>query len=49
MRSHRLGLVGSGIDLSLSPAFHRLAGELVGLDVSYDLIPRDPTTSRPRS
>jgi shikimate dehydrogenase len=43
--SHRLGLVGSGIDLSLSPAFHRLAGELIGLQVSYDLIPRDPTTS----
>jgi shikimate dehydrogenase len=31
--------------MSLSPAFHRLAGELVGLDVSYDLIPRDPATS----
>lgn len=45
MTSHRLGLVGSGIDQSLSPAFHELAGELVGLDVSYDLIPRDPRMS----
>jgi shikimate dehydrogenase len=37
----RLGLVGSGIDRSLAPAFHELAGELLGLDVSYELIPRD--------
>lgn len=41
--SHRLGLVGSGIDMSLAPAFHRLAGELIGIDVSYELIPRDPS------
>jgi shikimate dehydrogenase len=40
MTSYRLGLVGSGIDQSLSPAFHRMAGERVGLDVSYELIPR---------
>jgi shikimate dehydrogenase len=37
----RLGLVGSGIDRSLAPAFHEMAGELVGIDVSYELIPRD--------
>jgi shikimate dehydrogenase len=42
MTSYRLGLVGSGIDMSLSPAFHRLAGELLGLDVRYDLIPHNP-------
>jgi shikimate dehydrogenase len=42
MTTHRLGLVGSGIDMSLAPAFHVLAGELTGLDVSYELIPRDP-------
>jgi len=41
MTSYQLGLVGSGIDRSLSPAFHEMAGELVGLDVSYELIPRD--------
>jgi shikimate dehydrogenase len=41
MTSYRLGLVGSGIDKSLAPAFHRAAGELLGLDVSYELIPRD--------
>ena len=41
MTSYLLGLVGSGIDMSLSPAFHRLAGERLGLDVTYELIPRD--------
>lgn len=45
MRSFRLGLVGSGIAHSLAPAFHTLAGDLLGLDVSYELIPRDPTFS----
>jgi shikimate dehydrogenase len=40
--THRLGLVGSGIDQSLSPAFHRLAGELLGVDVTYDLLPHHP-------
>ena len=33
MTSYRLGLVGRGIDLSLAPAFHRLAGERLGLDL----------------
>jgi shikimate dehydrogenase len=42
MARHRLGLVGSGIDRSLAPAFHELAGQLLGLDISYELIPRDP-------
>jgi shikimate dehydrogenase len=41
MTSYRLGLVGSGIDRSLAPAFHELAGELAGLDVTYELIPLD--------
>jgi shikimate dehydrogenase len=41
--AHRLGLIGSGIDMSLAPAFHELAGELLGLDVSYELIPQDPS------
>jgi shikimate dehydrogenase len=39
---HRLGLVGSGIDLSLAPAFHVLAGERLGLDVTYELVPQAP-------
>jgi shikimate dehydrogenase len=43
MTHHRLGLVGSGIDMSLAPAFHELAGKMLGLDVSYELIPRDPS------
>ena len=43
MTAHRLGLVGSGIDMSLAPAFHVLAGKLVGIDVGYELIPRDHT------
>lgn len=38
----RLGLIGDNIARSRSPALHRIAGELNGLDVSYDLfIPRD--------
>jgi shikimate dehydrogenase len=41
MTAYRLGLVGSGIDRSLAPAFHELAGQLTGLDVSYELIPHD--------
>jgi shikimate dehydrogenase len=43
MTALRLGLVGSGIDMSLAPAFHVLAGKLAGIEVSYELIPRDPT------
>ena len=39
----RLGLIGSGIDMSLAPAFHQLAGKLIGLDVSYELIALDPS------
>jgi shikimate dehydrogenase len=40
---YRLALIGNGIDKSLAPAFHTIAGRLLGLDVSYDLIPRAPT------
>jgi shikimate dehydrogenase len=40
---YRLALIGNGIDKSLAPAFHMIAGQLLGLDVSYDLFPRDPT------
>ncbi len=43
MTPHRLGLVGTGIDMSLAPAFHELAGERVGIDLSYELIPVDPS------
>jgi shikimate dehydrogenase len=39
---HRLGLVGSGIELSLAPAFHVMAGERLGLDVTYELVPQAP-------
>lgn len=34
----RLGLIGDNIKQSQSPALHRLAGALCGLDVSYDLL-----------
>lgn len=40
---YRLALIGNGIDKSLAPAFHTIAGRLLGLDVSYDLLPRSPT------
>jgi shikimate dehydrogenase len=40
---YRLALIGNGIDKSLAPAFHTIAGRLLGLDVSYDLFPRAPT------
>jgi len=40
--SIRLGLIGDNIAASLSPALHRLAGEMCGLDVRYDLlVPRE--------
>jgi shikimate dehydrogenase len=38
----RLGLIGDNIAASRSPVFHRLAGRMCGLDVSYDLlVPRE--------
>jgi shikimate dehydrogenase len=38
----RLGLIGDNIAASRSPALHRLAGEMCGLDVRYDLlVPRE--------
>lgn len=38
----RLGLIGDNISRSKSPLFHRLAGSLCGLDVTYEpLIPVD--------
>jgi shikimate dehydrogenase len=38
----RLGLIGDNIVASRSPALHRLAGRLCGLDVRYDLlVPRE--------
>jgi shikimate dehydrogenase len=43
-RPIRLGLIGSGISASLAPAFHERAGALTGLDVTNDLLERDPTT-----
>ena len=39
-RSVRLGLIGRGIDQSLAPAFHTIAGRMFGLDVTYELLPR---------
>lgn len=40
--SLKLGLIGDNIAESISPLLHRLAGEMDGLDVSYDrLVPRD--------
>ena len=41
----RLGLIGRGIDHSLAPAFHTLAGRMLGLDVSYELLPRESPLS----
>lgn len=38
----KLGLIGDNILASSSPRLHRLAGEIVGLEVTYDaLIPRE--------
>jgi shikimate dehydrogenase len=38
----RLGLIGDNISRSRSPDLHRIAGELTGLEVTYDrLIPRE--------
>jgi shikimate dehydrogenase len=38
----RLGLIGDNIAASRSPALHRLAGQMCGLDVQYDLlVPRE--------
>lgn len=38
----RLGLIGDNIAASRSPALHRIAGRLCGLDVTYELlIPRE--------
>ena len=40
--SLRLGLIGDNIADSRAPVLHRLAGELAGIDVSYDLfVPRE--------
>lgn len=42
MPTIRLGLIGDNIAASRSPALHRLAGEMCGLDVVYDLlVPRE--------
>jgi shikimate dehydrogenase len=42
MPAIRLGLIGDNIAASRSPALHRLAGQMCGLDVSYDLlVPRE--------
>ena len=38
MPTIRLGLIGDNIAASRSPALHRLAGEMCGFDVSYDLL-----------
>jgi shikimate dehydrogenase len=37
----RLALIGGRIDRSLAPTFHTVAGQMLGLDVSYELIPRE--------
>ena len=41
----RLGLIGRGIEKSLAPAFHTIAGQMLGLDVTYELLPRDSAFS----
>ena len=38
MSAIRLGLIGGNIAASQSPALHRIAGHLCGLDVSYALL-----------
>ena len=43
--SVRLGLIGRGIDHSLAPAFHTTAGRMLGLDVTYELLPREAAFS----
>jgi shikimate dehydrogenase len=37
----KLGLIGTGIGKSRAPQLHRLAGRLVGIDVSYDLLQQE--------
>ena len=37
-RSFRVGLIGHGIQASLSPALHELAGARAGFEYSYELI-----------
>ncbi|MEZ5375136.1 MAG: hypothetical protein R2733_01395 [Acidimicrobiales bacterium] len=39
--SLRLGLVGSGIARSMAPAFHIRAGQLSGIDITYELLEHD--------
>jgi len=39
----RLALIGSGVKASMAKAFHERAGQLAGLEVTYDLLDRDPT------
>ena len=41
-RRVRLALIGSGIKQSMAKAFHELAGTLSGIEVTYDLIEREP-------
>ena len=41
----RLALIGGRIHQSLAPAFHTLAGQMLGLTVTYELIPREPSFS----
>ncbi len=43
--SVRLALIGGRIHQSLAPAFHTIAGQMLGLAVTYDLIPREPSFS----
>jgi shikimate dehydrogenase len=41
-RTLRLGLVGAGISRSLAPAFHRRAGQLTDIAITYDLLEHPP-------
>ena len=41
----RLGLIGRGIDQSLAPAFHTLAGRMLGTRRQYELLPREAALS----
>ena len=45
MHAFKLGLIGIGIARSRAPELHRLAGELAGVRLTYDLI--EPESADP--
>ena len=48
MRSYQVGLIGAGIDASLSPALHEREAADLGLDYRYELLDIDALGPRRR-